>query len=93
MAYEDIASKFFEHFLYIADAMNHQPAPGLWDEEDGFYYDRLRVADGSRRLLRVRSLVGIVPLFAADTLEADMLDATARLQRSAWSGSSKIGPT
>ena len=73
--YEDIASKFFEHFLYIADAMNHNYRTGLWDEKDGFYYDRLRFPDGNRKLLRVRSLVGIVPLFAADTLEWDLLDS------------------
>ncbi|MCU1292220.1 MAG: hypothetical protein JWP08_1070 [Bryobacterales bacterium] len=71
VVYEDIASKFFEHFLYISDAINHHQGSGLWDEEDGFYYDGLRGADGDRRLLRVRSLVGLVPLFAADTLEAD----------------------
>jgi len=71
IAYEDIASKFFEHFLYIADAVNHEGGTGLWDEQDGFYYDRLRAADGARRLLRMRSLVGLVPLFAAETLEAD----------------------
>ncbi len=71
VVYEDIASKFFEHFLYISDAINHNQGSGLWDEEDGFYYDGLRGAEGDRRLLRVRSLVGLVPLFAADTLEAD----------------------
>jgi len=67
-AYEDIASKFFEHFLYIAYAINHNDGSGLWDEEDGFYYDRLRV-DGSHILLKVRSLVGLIPLLACDTLE------------------------
>jgi hypothetical protein len=71
--YEDIASKFFEHFLYIADAINHHEGSGLWDEEDGFYYDRLR-ADGSHTMMRVRSVVGIVPIFAADTLEPQLVD-------------------
>ncbi len=65
-AYEDIASKFFEHFLYISYAVNHSDGSGLWDEEDGFYYDRLRL-DGSHILLKVRSLVGLVPLLACDT--------------------------
>ncbi len=74
LTYEDIASKFFEHFLYIADAINHYEGSGLWDEQDGFYYDRLRVADGNHVLLRVRSLVGLVPLFAADTLEQATVD-------------------
>ncbi|HSU61684.1 MAG TPA: hypothetical protein VLI55_20410 [Bryobacteraceae bacterium] len=72
--YEDIASKFFEHFLYIADAINHHEGTGLWDEEDGFYYDRLRITDGKHTLMRVRSLVGVVPIFAADTLEAQTVD-------------------
>ncbi len=73
-AYEDIASKFFEHFLYIADAINHYEGSGLWDEQDGFYYDRLRLGDGSHTLVRVRSLVGLVPLFATDTLEQATVD-------------------
>ena len=72
-AYEDIASKFFEHFLYIAYAINHSDGSGLWDEEDGFYYDRLRL-DGSHILLKVRSLVGLVPLLACDTLEPRTID-------------------
>ncbi|MGI9075111.1 MAG: MGH1-like glycoside hydrolase domain-containing protein [Bryobacteraceae bacterium] len=72
--YEDIASKFLEHFLYIADAINHHEGSGLWDEEDGFYYDRLRIGEERHILLRVRSLVGLVPLFAADTLETRMID-------------------
>ena len=72
--YEDIASKFFEHFLYIADAINHHEGSGLWDEEDGFYYDRLRTSECNYQLLRVRSLVGIVPLFAADTLEPEVVN-------------------
>jgi hypothetical protein len=72
--YEDIASKFFEHFLYISDAINHHEGSGLWDEEDGFYYDRLRVADGQHTLLRVRSLVGLVTLFATDTIEQSSVD-------------------
>jgi hypothetical protein len=74
VTYEDIASKFFEHFLYIADAINHHEGSGLWDEEDGFYYDRLRVEDGNHVLLRVRSLVGIIPIFAADTLDEHVID-------------------
>ena len=85
IAYEDIASKFFEHFLYIADAVNHEGGTGLWDEQDGFYYDRLRAADGSRQLLRMRSLVGLVPLFAAETLEADdALRGTGFNRRMQW---------
>jgi Glycosyl hydrolase family 63 C-terminal domain len=73
ISYEDAASKFFEHFLYIADAINHYDGTGLWDDVDGFYYDRLRI-DQNQILVRVRSLVGLAPLFATDTLEAELLD-------------------
>ncbi|HEY3938390.1 MAG TPA: glucosidase [Bryobacteraceae bacterium] len=72
--YEDCASKFFEHFLYIADAINHHEGSGLWDNEDGFYYDRLETGDGKHTFVKVRSLVGLVPLFATDTLDAVRLD-------------------
>ena len=51
--YEDIASKFFEHFLYIADAMNNVGGISLWDEKDGFYYDAINFPDGSRQLMKV----------------------------------------
>ena len=73
--YEDIASKFLEHFVAIADAMNggRSAAPGLWDEQDGFYYDQLVMRDGSHLPLRVRSLVGAVPLFASVVIPADAL--------------------
>jgi Glycosyl hydrolase family 63 C-terminal domain len=64
--YEDIASKFFEHFLYIAHAMNER---GLWDDVDGFFYDRLRLPDGRAMRMQVRSMVGLIPLFAVDTIE------------------------
>jgi len=67
-AYEDIASKFFEHFVAIADAMNHLGGRGLWHEEDGFYYDQLRI-DGSTFPLRLRSMVGIIPLFAVELID------------------------
>jgi hypothetical protein len=66
-AYEDVASKFFEHFVAISDAMNTFGGTGLWNDEDGFYYDQLSV-DGARRALKVRSLVGVIPLFACDVL-------------------------
>jgi glycogen debranching enzyme len=67
-AYEDVASKFFEHFVAIADAMNQLGAIGLWDEDDGFYYDQLQVGGRPVRL-RIRSLVGLIPLFAVEVLE------------------------
>ena len=73
--YEDIATKFFEHFLYIAGAMNSMGTDGtsLWDEEDEFFYDILHHADGHRERLKMRSLVGLTPLFAVETIEPEML--------------------
>ncbi|PYI82816.1 MAG: hypothetical protein DME26_16410 [Verrucomicrobia bacterium] len=71
-AYEDMASKFFEHFVAIADAMNCLGGTGLWDEQDGFYYDQLRV-DGQRFPLRIRSMVGLLPLIACEVLDAEVI--------------------
>ena len=70
-AYNDIASKFFEHFIYIANALSNMGGTenGLWDEQDGFYYDQLRKPDGSTEKMRVRSVVGLIPLFAAEVLD------------------------
>ena len=72
-AYEDIASKFFEHFVAIADAMNTLGGNGLWDEEDGFYYDQLHVG-GADMPLRVRSMVGVIPLFAVEVLDQGLIN-------------------
>ena len=74
-AYEDMASKFWEHFLYIAHAMGTKGEEGgnLWDDQDGFFYDVLHRPDGTRMPLKVRSMVGLIPLFAVETLEPDML--------------------
>ncbi len=76
-AYEDVATKFFEHFLYIAEALNNMGGEGisLWDEEDEFFYDVLHMPDDSHVPLRVRSLVGFIPLLAVETIEPDLLDA------------------
>jgi hypothetical protein len=71
-AYEDVASKFFEHFVAITDAINTLGGAGLWDEQDGFYYDELRTAGGGSPL-RVRSMVGVIPLFACEVLEEEVL--------------------
>jgi hypothetical protein len=75
-AYEDVASKFWEHFLYIAHAMTHICADGkgLWDSEDGFFYDVLYSKTGDWERMKVRSLVGLTPLFAVETLESADLD-------------------
>jgi hypothetical protein len=71
-AYEDVASKFFEHFVAIADAINTLGGTGLWDEQDGFYYDQLH-ADGTTVRLRLRSMVGLIPLYAVTVLEDDQI--------------------
>jgi hypothetical protein len=71
--YQDLASKFLEHFLRVADAMTNNRSK-LWDDEDGFFYDMLTNPDGSRVPLRVRSLVGLSPLFAVDTIEPETLE-------------------
>jgi hypothetical protein len=72
-AYEDVASKFFEHFVAIADAMNTLGGTGLWDEQDGFYYDRLQT-NGSVISTRIRSMVGLIPLVAVEVLEDDVVE-------------------
>jgi hypothetical protein len=71
-AAEDVASKFFEHFIAIADAINTLGGTGLWDEQDGFYYDQVQF-EGRSVPLRVRSIVGLIPLFTAEVLEEDVI--------------------
>ncbi len=74
--YQDVASKFWEHYVYIANAMNSQqdPAKSLWDEKDGFFYDRLYSHNGDSVPVPARTMVGFVPLFAAFTVPAGMFD-------------------
>jgi hypothetical protein len=82
-AYEDIATKFFEHFLYIAGALNGigvETAP-LWDEEDDFFYDTLHLDAGPYIPLKVRSVVGLIPLLAVETLEPDLLERMPGFRR------------
>jgi len=84
--YEDIATKFFEHFLYIADAINHigEEEVSLWNQKDGFYYDILHLPSHQQIELKVRSMVGLIPLFAIETIEPETLkllpDFKARLE-------------
>ena len=82
-AYSDVASKFFEHFVYICHAMNNIAGEGieLWDKEDGFYYDVLHLPDGSNHPLKVRSMVGLIPLFAVETLDAEVVDTLPEFKR------------
>ena len=79
-AYGDIASKFFEHYVAIAEAMNSLDGTGLWDETDGFYYDHLHV-DGKSVPLKIRSMVGIIPLFTVDILEEAAIDKVSGFRK------------
>jgi hypothetical protein len=80
--YEDIATKFFEHFLQIAEAMtNIGEGIGLWDDADGFFYDVLNMPNGTMIPLKVRSMVGLIPLFAVETLEPDLLDTVPEFKK------------
>ncbi len=82
-SYQDMASKFFEHFLYIAAAMNNLGKQGisLWDEVDQFYYDVLHTPDNNARLLKIRSMVGLIPLFAVEILDEDLLSKLPDFKR------------
>ncbi len=82
-AYEDVATKFFEHFVYIADAINSTMGSneGLWDEVDGFYYDSIHLPNGSEFPLKIRSFVGLIPLYAVETLEPELLEMLPRFRR------------
>ena len=79
--YEDMALKFAEHFIWIARAMNQTGPEGMWDEEDGFYYDVLRLPDGSARRLKVRSMVGLLPLCATTVIEAWQRERVPRVAK------------
>jgi hypothetical protein len=82
-SYEDVASKFWEHFLHIAHAMNNVGPDDLtlWSEEDGFYYDVLHLPDGRNFPLKIRSMVGLIPLFGVETLEPEMVDRLPGFRR------------
>ena len=81
--YEDVASKFWEHFVYIAHAMSHRgrDGMGLWHDEDGFFYDVLKLPDGNHFPMKIRSMVGLIPLFAVETLEPEVLDKLPGFKR------------
>ena len=81
--YEDVATKFFEHFLSIAEAMSNigDEGIGLWDEQDKFFYDVLHLPDGGMTPLKVRSMVGLIPLFAVETLEPELLERVPEFKR------------
>jgi hypothetical protein len=82
-SFEDVASKFWEHFVHIAHAMSRlgHDGRGLWNEEDGFFYDVLRLPDGTHFPMKIRSMVGLIPLFAVETLEPDLLEQLPAFRR------------
>jgi glycogen debranching enzyme len=80
-AYEDIASKFFEHYIAVIDAINSIGGTGLWDEEEGFYFDQLQRPDGQGMAMKVRSMVGIAPLFAVSILKRDTVKGLKDFER------------
>ena len=84
--YEEMALKFAEHFMWIASAMGHLGQDtGMWDEEDGFYYDVLRLPDGRAQRLKVRSMVGLLPLCAATVFEGELMAKSPELaERLHW---------
>ena len=84
--YEDMATKFFEHFLYIANAMSEmgEQNEGLWDEEDQFYYDMLKLPDNKCVKLKVRSIVGLIPLFAVEVLDRELIEMPGFSMRLNW---------
>jgi Glycosyl hydrolase family 63 C-terminal domain len=81
--YEDVASKFWEHFIYIADAMNKigDGNASMWNEEDGFFYDLLHLPNGGHFPIKVRSMVGLIPLFAVETLDSEVVDRLPGFKR------------
>jgi hypothetical protein len=79
-AYVDMASKFFEHYVAITDALNRLDGTGLWDDEDGFYYDHLKL-DGHMLPLKVRSMVGLIPLFAVELISREALEKLPSFRR------------
>ncbi|HLV95764.1 MAG TPA: hypothetical protein VKS44_11280 [Candidatus Acidoferrales bacterium] len=86
-AYEDVASKFFEHFVHISEAMNDLGGKGigLWNEEDGFYYDVLQLGDSRHVPMKIRSMVGLIPLFAVETFEPEDLNRLPHFRhRAQW---------
>jgi len=82
-AYEFLASKFLEHFVYISRALNNMAADGveLWNRKDGFFYDVLKIPQRAALPMRVRSMVGLIPLFAVDTVESELVDALPAFKR------------
>ena len=81
--YQDMATKFFEHFLYIAEALDNMgvDGAGLWDTTDQFFYDQLSLPNGQRQRLKVRSMVGLIPLFAVEVFDTALLDSVPEFRK------------
>jgi hypothetical protein len=81
--YEDVASKFLEHFVYISHAMNNLAGQGLrlWNQEDHFFYDVMRLPDGRMVPMKIRSMVGLIPLLAVETLDSELIDTLPGFKR------------
>ena len=85
--YDEMATKFFDHFLYIAGAITSMGKTnmGLWDEDDSFFYDQIRMSDGSVERMRVRTVVGLIPIFAVEVLDDELLRSRpAFVERMTW---------
>ena len=85
--YEDMATKFFEHFLHIAHALDCmcESEFGLWDEEDQFFYDAISLKDGTNKLLKIRTIVGLIPMYAVEVIDDEMLDKLPKFkERMDW---------
>ena len=94
-SYEDVASKFWEHFIYIANAMSHRgdERMGLWNEEDGFFYDVLKLPDGNQFPIKIRSMVGLDPVVRGRNPGAGRARTNCRISSAGWNGSSTIART
>ncbi len=85
--YDEMATKFFDHFLYIAGAITNRGTTdvGLWDQTDGFFYDQIRLSDGSVNRMRVRTMVGLIPMFAVEVLDDTLLRSRPEFrERMTW---------
>ena len=85
--YEDLATKFFEHFLHIAHALDCmcEGEFGLWDEEDQFFYDAISLEDGTNKLLKIRTIVGLIPMYAVEVIDDEMLEKLPKFkERMDW---------
>ena len=91
--YEDVATKFFEHFVYIGAAINRVGDSGLWNEEDGYYYDVLRLPDGRVFPIKAQTISGLIPIFAVRSRGSRGHRAASAISRSGCGGSPSTAPS